>query len=421
MYDAIIVGGRPSGSATALLLARRGYRVLLVERNSFPSDTISTLWIWPPGVACLKRWGLLNRLLETGCPPWDECLVDLDDLRFAGRMPATDGVSQMIAPRRTVLDKMLIDAAAEAGAEVREAFSVTGFTSTNGRITGIRGHARGGAEIEESARIVIGADGKNSMLAKTVGAEKYNVKPVLTCWYYVYWSGVRLNIPGSYPRGRRLIVTAPTHNGLVITGVCFHGADFHMVRTDPERYVWEALTLVPELADLCRQGRREERIMGTGDLPNFFRKPYGDGWALVGDAGYNKDPIGAQGISDAFVSAEMLADAFDAAFSGGRSIGDAMAGYQRRRDEHFLPMFNLNAMHASMEPMNPKMRALFEALQHNDADTAQFLGTVGGTVSIPEFYAPENVQRIINGARLPGDFPPAGRGGRGAAAFPAEP
>lgn len=401
MYDAIIVGGRCGGSTTAMLLARRGYRVLLVERNTFPSDTISTLWLWPPGVACLKRWGLLKRLLDTGCPTWDECVVDLEEFQFSGRVPSLDGVSQMCAPRRTVLDKLLLDAAVEAGAEVREAFSVTGLTSTNGRITGIRGHARGGTEVEESARIVIGADGRNSLVARTVGAEKYNVRPVLTCWYYVYWSGVPAHMPGSHPRGRRAIVTAPTHDGLVITGVCFHGDDFQMVRSDPERHVWEALELVPELAEVCRQGKRVERIMGSGDLPNFFRKPHGDGWALVGDAGYNKDPIGAQGISDAFVSAQMLVDAFDSVSSGARSMEDAMAAYQRRRDEHFLPMYNLNAMHASMEPPRPETRALFEALQHDGIEKERFLGTVAGTVPISEFYAPENVQRIIRSAHLP--------------------
>lgn len=420
MYDAIIVGARCGGSPTAMLLARRGYRVLLVDRNTFPCDTISTQWIWPPGLASLKRWGLLDRLLETGCPAWNECLVDLEDFQFSGQLPAIDGVSQMCAPRRTILDKMLLDAAIEAGAEVREAFTVTGLTSTNGRVTGIRGHARGGAEIEESARLVIGADGRNSFIAQLVGAEKYNVKPVLTCWYYFYLSDVPKHTPGSHPRGRIAIVNAPTHDGLIIVGGCFHRDDFGKVKADPEKHMWEGLNLVPELAELCRQGKRVERIMGSGDLPNFFRKPYGDGWALVGDAGYNKDPIGAQGISDAFVSVQMLVDALDSVSLGTRSMNDAMAEYQRRRDQHFLPMFNLNAAHASMEPTPPEMRMFFEALQNDDVEKERFLGTVAGTVSIPEFYAPENMQRIIKKGRWPKDVSVAGRSGRGLVASPAE-
>jgi flavin-dependent dehydrogenase len=378
-----------------MLMARRGYRVLLVDRNTFPSDAISTQWIWPPGLSCLKRWGLLDRLLETGCPPWEECLVDLEDFQFTGRLPAVGGICQMAAPRRMLLDKLLVDAAVEAGVEMREAFTVTGLTSNNGRITGIRGHARGGAEVEESARIVIGADGKNSLVAQLVGAEKYNVKPVLTCWYYLYLAHVPAHMPGSHPREGCAIVNAPTHDGLVIVGGCFPRRDFEMIKSNPEQHIWKALDRVPDLAELCRQGKRVDKIMGSGDLPNFFRKPYGDGWALVGDSGYNKDPIGAQGISDAFVSVQMLVDAFDAVSFGSKSMQEAMAEYQKRRDEHFMPMYNLNAMHAHMERPSPETKALFQALRHDPVETARFLGTIGGTFPINEFYAPANIQRIV--------------------------
>jgi len=139
MFDAIVVGARCAGSPTAMLLARCGYRVLLVDRATFPSDTVSTHWIWQHGMACLKRWGLLDRVLATNCPPFRTIGLDLGAFKLTGDPPAIDGVAEICVPRRTVLDKILLDAAADAGAEVREGFSVTGLMSSDGRVTGIRG------------------------------------------------------------------------------------------------------------------------------------------------------------------------------------------------------------------------------------------------------------------------------------------
>jgi flavin-dependent dehydrogenase len=398
MFDAIVVGARCGGSPTAMLLARRGYRVLLVDRASFPSDTISTHWIWPPGIACLKRWGLLDRVLATNCPPIRTMGLDLGDFQLIGDLPPIDGVAEMCVPRRTVLDKLLLDAAAEAGAEVREGFSVTGLTLSDGQVTGIRGHRRGGPEVEEQARIVIGADGRNSLVAKTVGAGEYNVRPSLTCGYYAYWSDVSPHLPAVHPRPRRTVISFPTNDELTITYVACPRDEFQAIRSDLDRHIADGIGLVADLAEPFSRAKRVEQVKGLGTIPNFFRKPYGDGWALVGDAGYHKDPILAQGISDAFRSAQWLADAIHTGFSGVRPLGEALAAYHRKRDEHFAPIYDFNCGQASLQPPPPELLALFGALRSNPVERSRFFGTLGGTVPIPEYYAPENLQRIIAGA-----------------------
>jgi flavin-dependent dehydrogenase len=341
MFDAIVVGARCGGSPTAMLLARYGYRVLVVDRATFPSDTISTHWIWQLGMACLKRWGLLDRVLATNCPPFRTIGLDFGVFQLLGDPPAVDGVAQICVPRRTVLDKILVDAAAEAGAEVREGFSVTGLTSSDGLVTGIRDHARGGAEVEERARIAIGADGRNSLVAKAVGAPEYNVRAALTCGYYAYWSASP-HIPAIHPRPRRAIISFPTNDGLTVTYVALPRDQFAEARVDLDQCMTNALSSVADFQEPFHRATRVGPIMGMRDLPNFFRKAYGDGWALVGDAAYHKDPIIAQGISDAFRSAEWLAKAVHAGFSGARPLREALAEYQRFRDEQFTPMYDLS-------------------------------------------------------------------------------
>ena len=178
-YDAIVVGARCAGAPTAMLLARKGYRVLVVDRATFPSDTLSTHVIHAPGVAALQRWGLLDEVVATGCPPIDTYSFDFGIVHHRRHAPAVDGNTTGYAPRRTVLDKILVDAAAAAGAEVREGFTVEDVIVEDGAVVGIRGRDAGGASVVERARVVIGADGRNSHVAKVVQPEQYNEKP--TC------------------------------------------------------------------------------------------------------------------------------------------------------------------------------------------------------------------------------------------------
>ncbi len=395
MYDAIVVGARCAGSPTAMLLARKGYRVLLVDKAAFPSDTLSVHYIHQPGVSCLKRWGLLDRVVASNCPPVRRQCLDVGPFALEGTPPPVDGVAEGYAPRRTILDKMLVDAAAEAGAEVRERFTVDEIVTDGERVTGVRGHAAGGAVVTEEARIVVGADGLHSHVARAVDAPTYEARPVFTCAYYSYWSDLPVQGAELYTRPGRMIVAGPTNDGQTLVIVYWPIAAFHEVRTDIERHFLESLDLAPGLAERARAGSRAERFRGTADQQNFYRRPYGPGWALVGDAGYHKDPITAQGITDAFRDAELLAEAIDDGYSGRQPMDEAFAGYERRRNEATRALYELTCQFAALQPPPPEMQHLLGALRGNQEQTDRFIGTVVGTVPIPEFFAPENIGQIM--------------------------
>jgi flavin-dependent dehydrogenase len=396
MYDVIIVGARVAGSPTAMLLARKGHRVLVVDRASFPSDTLSTHYIHQPGVARLRRWGLLDRLVATGCPPARALRFDVGPFALSGVPAPIDGAEVGYAPRRTVLDSLLVEAAAEAGAEVRTGFPVDGLVFEDGAVVGVRS-----GDTIERARIVIGADGRNSLVARAVAAAGYDERPGPACAYYTYWGGVESGPVELYPRdGRMVMGGAQTNDGLQIVIAFWPKDEFHAVRADVERSFRDALALAPPLAERLATGERADRFYGIGDLPFYYRKPFGPGWALVGDAGYHKDPITAQGITDAFRDAELLADALDAGFTGVEALDQALARYERIRNEETRGLYELTYEFASLAPPRPEQQALFGALRSSQEETNRFFGVVAGTVRADEFFTPENIGRIV-GAPVP--------------------
>jgi len=282
----------------------------------------------------------------------------------------------------------------EAGAELREGFTVEELLSGD-RVTGIRGQGKGGQPVIETAPIVIGADGLHSLVARTVQAPHYHEQHTLTCAYFSYFSGLPVEGATIYARERRFLGAFPTNNGRTCVALQLPIEDLDAFRIDIAGHFFQTLELVPELADRVRAAQREERFLGATDMPNFFRKPYGPGWALVGDAGYHKDPYTAQGIADAFLGAELLSEALDAGWSGRRDLAAALADYEQQRNMDALPKFELNCQLASLEPPPPEMHRLFGALVTNPVERAHSFGTIVGTVSIPEFFAPANLQRIL--------------------------
>ncbi len=355
-YDAIVVGARCGGSPTAMLLARSGYRVLLVDKATFPSDTMSTHLVHPPAVAALARWGILEQLEATGCPPITMYSFDFGPVTIAGSPRPADGSANAYGPRRIVLDALLVEAAAATGAEVRESFTVEEVLMDDGQVTGIRGHAKGGETVTEEARVVVGADGKHSMVAKAVRPDRYNEVPSLAPAYYAYWSGLPVGGFETYIRGadHRGWATIPTHDDLTCLVQGWPQSQFADNRKDVEATYMKSFELAPEFAERMQAAKRETRFVGSGDLPGFFLKPYGPGWALVGDAGYHKHPITAFGITDAFRDAEALASALDEAFAERRPYEDAMTEYQQARDEEAMPVYGFTCDFAKIEPPPPR-------------------------------------------------------------------
>jgi len=396
-YDAIVVGARCAGSPTAMLLARKGYRVLVVDRATFPSDTLSTHILHPPGVEAMQRWGLLERLVATGCPPIDTYAFDFGPFTLSGS-PGTAAAPVAYCPRRTVLDKLLVDAASEAGAEVREGFTVKEILTEGDRVVGVRGRGSDGQTVDEDSRVVIGADGRFSSVAAAVRPEQYNEKPMLLCGYYSYWSGLpadgRFEV---YIRPDRGFAAAPTHDDLTLVVAGWPYSEFEANKNDIEGNYLGMFDLAPEFADRIRSANREARFAGTA-VPNFFRRPFGPGWALVGDAGYNKDFITAQGIMDAFRDAELCSTALDQWFSDDRPYDEAMGEYQATRDEHVGPMFEFTCQLATLEPPPAELQQLLGAVHGNQEAMDGFARVNSGVTSPAEFFADENVERIFASA-----------------------
>jgi len=399
VYDVIVVGARCAGSALGRLLARQGHRVLIVDRATFPSDIFRNHFVRRRGALRLQRWGLLDQVEASNCPPIRKYTVELGDFPLTGYPPGADGLDAEYAPRRYVLDQILLEAAVEAGAEVRAGVVVEDLLRDGDRVAGIRARQRRGQPFEERARLVVGADGQYSLVARTVGAAKYQAHPPLTCGFYSYFQGTGidgLEVYLSFEPGRqRAIISFPTNDDTALVAVQWPVSVLPRLRAEAVSLYWQTLDEVPAYGARIRAARRTDRWYAATDLANFLRVPAGPGWALVGDAGHHKDPIYAQGISDAFEHAELLAEAIHAGLSGEATLDAALARYARQRDESARANYEGTLAGAAFQPPPPMVHQLRAALRGHQADIDGFYGADVGTVPAEQFFAPENVQRIL--------------------------
>ncbi|MBW4720375.1 NAD(P)/FAD-dependent oxidoreductase [Saccharothrix obliqua] len=387
MYDVIVVGARCAGAPTALLFARRGHRVLLVDRARFPSDKLSTLYIQQPGVARLAKWGVLDAVRASGCPPLDHVVYELGDVRVEGCCSGVDGHRAAYAPRRDVLDGILVDAAVAAGVEFRDDCRVTELYRDGDRVVGVRCEGPRGSSREDAA-LVVGADGMRSAVADLVGAPVTTEHPPLTCAYYTYWRGPKTHFE-MYEGGTGWVSAVPTNDDLVLVAAYAPQRRFEEIRHDALRsYLDLVRDNAPQLWAQVERAERVGRLHGTGDQRNFFRRAHGPGWALVGDAGHHKDSLTARGIADAFMQAELLVEAV------GDSTGDrvrqdaAVAEYDRLREERLSENYAATLLIAQ-EGARPKRRALLGAVGTSPDLTTRYFDAVAGIVPVRELYTPE--------------------------------
>jgi flavin-dependent dehydrogenase len=343
--DVVVVGARCAGASTAMLLAAAGHDVVVVDRAEFPSDTLSTHAIARTGVVQLHRWGLLREVVESGAPEIRDVMFHVAGASMTRTIKDRHGVDHLVAPRRHVLDPILQDAARRAGATIRTGVTIDGVhRRDDGRVTGVYGRTHDGRSVSIDARMVIGADGLRSRLARAVGAPMTEVRPSNGATHYTYFAG-DWNAMEYYLGEGAFAGIFPTHGGEACIWVCAPdewAIERRRRYASPDR-AFDAMVAdaAPELAERLTGCVRTSTSRGMMRTPNHLRHPVGAGWVLVGDAGYHRDAITGHGISDALRDAELLASAIDDALRGRSDESDALAAYHCERDLMLREVFEI--------------------------------------------------------------------------------
>jgi flavin-dependent dehydrogenase len=375
MYDVIIVGSRIAGSTTAFLAAKAGLKVLLIDRQKFPSDTLSTSYIHQFGCVSLKKWGLLDKLISSGCPAITTTLMQIEEVSVLGEISADMEQREAYAPRRILLDQLLIDAALDQQVEFREACTFKELLFENQRCVGVRLKNSNKQSEDIRAKLVIGADGMRSSVAKQVAAEFIIEKPTLTGVYYAFWDiqrGYEL-----YESGRNWVGVIPSNDGLIVP-VYYPIEDFDRISGNAsQEYLNVVASVVPDLREQMTESNQIGKLWGTGQQLNFFRKASGPGWALVGDAAHHKDSITAFGISHGIKQAELLADAISTTIDSPDALDRSLQTYEESLLAAMLAGYHETLDLAEIRKQGER-KDFLNIVAQRESWTSVYLDAVGG-------------------------------------------
>ncbi|HET7357607.1 MAG TPA: NAD(P)/FAD-dependent oxidoreductase [Nocardioidaceae bacterium] len=375
-YDVVVVGARVAGASTAMLLARAGLRVALLDRSAYGSDTVSTHALMRAGVLQLSRWGLLDRVIAAGTPP-----VRKVAFHYAGAetvhvsLRPSPGVDALYAPRRHLLDRILVDAAAEAGADVLHRTTVTGLLrDEHGRVAGV---TTAGPPFQVRARFTVGADGIRSVVARETAAPVVHQGRAAGAVLYRYLSGLPDDgYVWAYGPGAAAGL-APTNDGQTCAFVTTTPERMRGLRARSAEAAFRTLLNVaaPEHAQRVAGAEPAGPFRGWAGVPGYLRRPWGPGWALVGDAGYFKDPITTHGITDALRDAELLADALVEVLTRITPAAVALARYQAARDRLSRDLRDATEAVAAYDWDTVQVQALLRRVSSAMSDELEHLQT----------------------------------------------
>lgn len=412
-YDAIIVGARAAGAVMAALLARENFRVLLVDRVTFPKTTLSCPLTFGNTFEILQRIGVLEKIQALGAPKLRLYQTQIGDVHLRGRMLPYAGFDYAYQIRRELYDEVIFNHVAQMpNVETRLGFNVTELIWEKGRVVGVRGarsavrgRVGGGDEIEIFADAVIGADGVFSTIAERVNAKKYNVIPGHTCIYFAYYENVKpaASEPTAtiyYDAGEHFaFVTANSDSDLTVISISLPATQFERVRQNYENVHFEYAQKIPEMGERMREAKRVTPVYGVSPRDSFYREPFGNGWVLIGDAAYYKDPLPGQGIHDALRAAELATQAFVEYREQGktaRAWNDALRVYHKTRDRETKAMYELTNFYADLErPRTPQEMDFFRAIASSPKWSSIYVSMFNGVTSVKWFQRLDTVMRIL--------------------------
>jgi len=368
--DVVVVGARCAGSATAIALARAGRRVVALDVARFPADTLSTHLLWPAGLAELRALGALDRVRALGAPPLPVAYAGAGDVAVRGGYTPVDGIDHGMCVRRTGLDAALVETARDAGAEVRDGVRATDvMRDDDGRAVGVRWRDRDGGEGTVRAALVVGADGRRSTVARSVGADvPYRDAPSGRACFYAYWSDPHpewRHVAAQWREGRELGTAFPCDGDRTLVLVQPPMTRRDAFRGDVAAAYEATVASIPGLAERLTGAERITPVRSATDIASYFRHSSGPGWALAGDAGHFKDPVTAQGIRDALRYGRLLGEAAAPALDDPAALDAAVARWERGRERDCLEVFQWTNGLARGRAMSPLEVELYRAAERD--------------------------------------------------------